>query len=62
MGAFDEKVTSFVLPKKREGPIFEAVVARTTINLDTTELYEEYRIVLGSSVPDLLCPLPLPDG
>eukprot|EP00975_Prorocentrum_lima_P002134 463805-Prorocentrum_lima.AAC.1 len=59
---FDEKATHFVLSKKREGPIHDAVVARTTINLDTSELYEEYRIILGEAVPDLLGPLPLPKG
>eukprot|EP00975_Prorocentrum_lima_P011969 2542680-Prorocentrum_lima.AAC.1 len=62
MGAFRREGKNFVLSKKREGPVVEAVVARTTINLDTEELYEEYRIVLGCAVPDLLGPLPLNEG
>eukprot|EP00975_Prorocentrum_lima_P002774 612871-Prorocentrum_lima.AAC.1 len=37
-------------------------MARTTINLAIAELYEDHRIILGVVVPDLLGPLPLPEG
>ncbi len=56
----DKRATHFVLDKPNDGPAPSSVLARTTQNhLDTGELFEDRRVVLGEATADLLGPLPI---
>eukprot|EP00975_Prorocentrum_lima_P055572 11651675-Prorocentrum_lima.AAC.1 len=50
--------TTFQLTKEG-GPPLESIVARSTINVDTGETFENERIILNESYEDLTMALPI---